>query len=993
VRRRSTVKLRAILTRRAIGFATVAIAVCAHGSLFAQVPTSPAPRRDTVRARGDTTRRDSTAADSTKLKELIKWNEPDSVMQALMKRPGYSATRYQGDVAVFNAQTHALQLTGKKAGVNRDQTVLVGDSIIYNDSTKIVVARGDTIVLRDPQQQAADVVARNYMAYNIERHRGVVENISTEIAETGQQWLVHGRTATFISDTTRGRETAFYVRNGTITSCDDSIPDYHFRSNEIKMISKNIMVARPAILYIGDVPIMWLPFIFQDIRSGRRSGVITPRFGVSELFRNSPTYRRHVENLGYYFAISDYMDAQVALDWRSGARPTAGDPGWVRLNGEMQYRWLDRFMTGRLALFRHSQNDGSTNTGLSWGHSQDFSQNTHFRADVNYVTNTFIQRTTQFNPQAVLANISSRASYDTKIGPAALSLGATRTQHPGRTQVEQGFPSLSVTVPTISPVSWFEWSPGFSFNTDQVLNRDDAGEFVYRYITNAAGQKDSVRRVRNERTTSSSFATPIRIGGFTWSNSFSLNDAEHDAPATVVVTDVNDSSVRIPTVFTKTFLTTVDWQTGVSLPSFLQSSLKMTPSVSFVNVDGGPFWMRTQLSGGKLVHQSKRPVFGLSASPTLFALFPGFGSVSRFRHSITPMISYSYAPTGDISDEYLHTENKTRQGYLGALAQNRVSLGLSHVLEAKMKSTDTSGTAEPRKIKILSMNFSSLAYDFERARETHRSGFATDNFSSDFSTDLLPSFHGSVDYSLYQGDILSDSARFKPFRTRVGAGLNINSQSGIFGAISRLFGRTAPPTNPQTDRLAGTPDDALSRNTASAPVAGISSRNRQFDMPDTQGWSASLQYSWNRQRPPTGHAIIIDNDPKAKCAPFIANPIVYQQCIELALADPNGGIPFQSATSGGAFVRIPPQSNLDGSLNFHLTPMWAGTWRTNYDFQAHKFGSHNVTLQRQLHDWRAIFSFTQAPNGNFAFSFFIALTAEPDLKFNYDKSTYRPVAP
>jgi hypothetical protein len=687
------------------------------------------------------------------------------------------------------------------------------------------------------------------------------------------------------------------------------------------------------------------------------------------------------------------MGAQVALDWRSGARSTLGDPGWVKINGELQYRWLDRFMTGQLAMFRHSLNDGTTNTGLSWGHSQDFSQNTHLRADVNYVTNTFVQRTTAFNPASVLANIQSRASYDTKIGPAALSLGASRTQHPGRTQVEQGFPSLNITVPTISPVSWFDWSPGFSFNTDQVLNRDDAGEFQYQYITTATGQKDSVRRIRNQRTTSSHFETPIRIGGFTWSNSFSLNDQDFDAPSTVIVHDVNDSSVRIPTVFAKTFLTTVDWQTGINLPSFLQSSLKVTPSLAFVNVDGGPFWVRTQLTGGTLVHQSKRATFGLSSSPTLFALFPGFGPVSRFRHSITPIISYSYAPAGTISDEFLRAQNKTRQGYLGAIAQNRVSVGLSHVLEAKLKSTDTSSTAEPRKLKVLSMNLTTpLAYDFERARVTHRSGFATDNIGSDLSTDLLPGFHGGFEYSLYQGDILSDTARFKPFRTRIDAGLSLNSQSGIFGAIGKLFGRGAPPTNPQTG-TGGNPDDALVRNSATPPVAGISSRNRQFEIPETQGWSASLQYSWSRQRPPTGNAIIIDNDPKAKCAPFIANPIVYQQCVQLASANPDGGVPFQSATSGGAFIRTPPRNNLDGSVNFHLTPMWAGTWRTNYDFEAHKFGSHSVTLQRQLHDWRAIFSFTQASNGNFAFTFFISLIAEPDLKFNYDKSTYRPVAP
>ncbi|HEV7387367.1 MAG TPA: hypothetical protein VGN73_02025, partial [Gemmatimonadaceae bacterium] len=217
----------------------------------ARVDTAKA-RQDTTRARRDTTRRDTTAAvDSTKSRELIKWNETDSVMQALITRAGYTATRYQGDKAVFDARTHTLQLEGNKAGVSREQTVLVGDSIIYSDSTKIIVARGDTVILRDPEQQAADVIARGEMAYNIELHRGVVTNIATQIAETGQNWFVNGRTAAFVSDTTRGRETAFYVRSGTITSCDDSIPDYHFRSNEIKMVTKHIMVARPAILYIG----------------------------------------------------------------------------------------------------------------------------------------------------------------------------------------------------------------------------------------------------------------------------------------------------------------------------------------------------------------------------------------------------------------------------------------------------------------------------------------------------------------------------------------------------------------------------------------------------------------------------------------------------------------------------------------------------------------------------------------------------------------------
>ncbi|HEY3133440.1 MAG TPA: putative LPS assembly protein LptD [Gemmatimonadaceae bacterium] len=967
-------------------------ALYAQSDLSAQVRSLPAPtqRRDTVRARPDTTRRDTAAKDSTKPKDLIQWNEPDSVMRALMAQVGYTATRYQSDRAVFNAQTHTLILEGvkgTKAGVAREQTVLVGDSIVYSDSTKIIVARGDTVILRDPSQQAADVIAHGEMAYNVELHRGVVTNIVTQIAETGNNWFIGGNTAAFVKDTTRGRETAFYVRNGTITSCDDSIPDYHFTSKEIKMVSKNIMVARPAVLYIGDVPVMWLPFIFQDMRSGRRSGVLTPRFGVSELFRNSPTYRRHLENLGYYFAISDYMDAQIALDWRSGSRPSQGDPGWTRINGEMQYRWLDRFMTGRFGVGRQDQRDGSSNTALSWSHSQDFSQNTHLRTNINYVTNTFIQRNTTFNPAQVLATISSQANYDTKVGPASVSLGGSRTQYPGRTEVEQTFPNFSITVPTLSPVSWFDWTPTFNLTTNQSLNVDQAGEFSYRLIS----PTDSVKLKRNVRQTTSGFNTPIRIGGFTWTNSFNLRDQESNAPTTIVVVDPADSSIRQPRIFAKTFSTEVDWQTGITLPAFLQSSLKMTPSLSFVNVDGHGFWVRSEQNGGRFVHQSKRPVFGLSAAPTLFALFPGFGPFTRIRHSITPSLSYNYSPTGDISDEFLRALNKSRQGYLGSLAQNRLTLGLTHTLEAKLKSDDTSSTAEPKKIKLLSMNFTPLGYDFERARKTHHSGFITDVISSDFTTDLIPGFRGGIRYSLYQGDVLSDTARFKPFREGIDASVTLNAQSGIFGAITRIFGRAIPQKNPQIERVEPSQDDALANAVASTPVAGITARNRQYSIPPTQGWSLSLRYSESRQRPPTGNATVLEFDPTARCLAFQANPIVYAQCVQAESLNVNGGVPSGTVSSGTPFVRIPPRQNLESSMNFHLTPKWAGTWSTNYDFQAHKFGSHTVTLQRELHDWKAIFGFTQAPNGNFAFNFFIALNAEPDLKFNYDKQTYRPI--
>ena len=40
---------------------------------------------------------------------------------------------------------------------------------------------------------------------------------------------------------------------------------------------------------------------------------------MGDIVRNSPTYRRNVEHLGYYWALNDYMDFATWLDWRSSA--------------------------------------------------------------------------------------------------------------------------------------------------------------------------------------------------------------------------------------------------------------------------------------------------------------------------------------------------------------------------------------------------------------------------------------------------------------------------------------------------------------------------------------------------------------------------------------------------------------------------------------------------------------------------------------------------
>jgi hypothetical protein len=991
-----TAGVRAVVRRRlgqVVASVLVAVAVAIPASVNAQVRRDTTARRDTLRAPGDTSRArgDTLRADSTK-KVTVQWAEPDSVMSELLSREGYTPTKYQGQRVQLRVKDRTIKLEGK-AAVGRPDAVLIGDTIVYNDSLDIVTAVGEDstqVVLQDPTGGQEDIRARR-IEYDINRRRGKASDVTTSV-ESGQIWVVHGRITAFTNDSSAAKRNAFYAKEGWITSCTDSTPHYHFASKEMKVISKDVMVARPAVLYIGDVPVFWLPFVFQDLRSGRRSGIIPPRFGVSDIVRNSPQYRRTIEDLGYYFALSDYYDAQVALDWRSGAGAIPGDPGWIRWKASLDYRWLNRFLSGGLDVSSLKQGDGLRNQTYSWSHDQQFSKRSRLTMNLNYASSTTLQRRNTFNPQNALATIDSRLNYQQQLGAFQLGIGGSRKQYPGRSQVDQEFPSLNIASKPMNIGSWFTWTPSLQLNSRESRHLDQTGQILYAYRPKPNGiGVDSVKIDQSTRTTSGSFDTPIKIGGFTWTNSFRFSDVLNDVPRPFIVRDPSDSSKRQNITFARDFSTTLDWNTGINLPSLLQGTWKVTPSVSFENVDPHPFLFRSQFSNGAFARQSKRARYGLSASPTLFGLFPGFGPVERFRHSISPVISYSYAGKSTVSDDYLRATNQTRQGYIGTFAQNIVSLTLATNVEAKMRAkSDTVRDDAKKRVKLLSLNFTPLDYDFQRAKETGGSGFVTERFGYTVRSDLVPGLDFGVDYSLFKGSPrTSDTAEFKPFRESVRGSISLNRQSGIVGAIARLFGHdlsAQPPPPPAGGVLRDSADD---RSIARQKIAGsVNTANRMQEQfrSSGSGWQVDLTYSSQRFRPVAG-AIVVDA--QAKCEYLrLVDPFAYDTCIQQNSTTSGVQDPYGQTTGGGQIFQSPPTRNIQGSTRFSITPKWSAQWTTNYDFVRGEFGMHTVSLRREMHDWDAIFAFTQSPNGNFAFNFFIALRAQPDLKFNYDRRSY-----
>jgi hypothetical protein len=953
-------------------------------------PGQPQPTRTNVPGArtvpGDTIRVDTTA----------QFSEPDSVMAELLRKQGYTVTRYEGDVVTFDALTKALAIAAsaaQKALVDREGLKVQTDSVIvYEDETQKVNVRGRYVIIPGAGQSPIEGVGT--LRYDVGERSGRLTNARVTVEEQGQRWFINSEIGkTVLGDSSRAIPPRFYGMGGALTSCEDSVWHYHFRMREVKRTEKTL-VARPAVLYLEDVPVMWLPFVFQDIRPGRRSGVLPPRLGASDIVRNNPGYRRHIENIGYYWAFSDYADMAMWLNWRSSAGAIDSiDPGWYEVNGEWKYKVSSRFIDGRFAAAYQHENDGDAMHRFSWDHRQRLGRNRNFSSQMNYTSSTTLQRRNTFIPAMAMATIASSFAYSDKIGPASLQLGGRQSQYPGRQQIDRTIPTVTLTAGSISPGEWLVWTPSFSFTENASLKIDQPTTFMQRFIAGPNGQVidvDTLRRDRYNRAIS--FGTPVRIFGMDFQNDVRITDAYQSYPEEFEFFPEGDSTRKEFRVFHNTYRTDVDWNPMFSLPPFFQNRFKLSPSISLQNVDGRPFWVRSHLSGGKFVHQSKRLTYGVSAAPTIFGLLPGFGPFLRFRHMVSPVLSYSYAPAKKVSNEYLQAVGQNRQVYLGALAQNAVSLSLSQNIEAKVRSRTDSGPSVGQdgteKLKVLSLQLSPMSYDFERARVTGRklSGLTSEQMNIGLTSDLLPGFNLAMNYSLFEGSTQTDTARFDPFLTSISSQLRFSKRENPFTVLTRLFGKALPEQSPapQAMNRGNATEAEMSREFASQPIAGQASRGNQFLVPTGAGWEMNFNFSISHPRPLRGDRII-EYDANVRCQGLSSNPFLFEECMrQPALAQP-----FDPLGGGAPAVQMPRQSNVSADTRFALTQHWAAAWNTSYDFEQRQFAQHVVSLQRDLHDWRAIFAFTHSPNGNFAFNFFIALKPQPELKFDYSRATIR----
>lgn len=881
----------------------------------------------------------------------------DSVATVLREMPGFSLTEYEADSANFDAAERILVLRAPPEGrarVTQEGLVVEADtSITFNESTGSMRTVGDA-TFTPPEGEPVD--AAN-MIYDLNEGRGTARDATTSWEEGGAAWRVHGDMPYAAQDST-------FMSHADFTSCELDEPHYHFETDEIKIIGGNVLVARGVRLYFADVPVAWLPFIAQSLERGRSSGLLTPRFSVNDIVRTSGGQRRRVSNVGFYWAMNDYADALVAMDWFSDT--------FFSLTGSTQYRIRRQFLEGDLTFRRFWRESGSTELALDTRHSWQINERTMLRASGRFVSENDFLRENSFNPQEVTQSIDSEAGINRTFDWGTLSLSASRRSFLSDDRTEWLLPSANL---SLSPITLFSAAPGEASFYNNMTWSGSAG---FRRNTFSREQVSDTFDIglANTETTVARASSNLSLGRLTLSQSADLTeDRTRDIPDAFLM--LGDGTVA-PVLLTDgpardVAESTLGWSASINYQQQLIGSTTLTPRLS---LSGSLFRSDTISAASSFVSAPTRVTVGAQLKTDIYGFFGGVGPFEAIRHKISPSFDYLWSPESTPNDL-----QRTVFGSRSIQPKNAISLSLTQTFEAKRRTDeeDAAGAAEgesrndspaadslapdplaptpmsdrlmqsgaagdegPQRmqttpsVKLLAWRTSVIRYDFVEADSlgSFLAGFETTRVSNQFSSDFVRGLALSVDHELFEDEQTPDGThggrRFAPHLSLMNLSFSLGSSSSIVRWLTGGGDDEEAPEEPEQDldEFGGPTDESTV-----VPTSPSRGPQRQRSRGGTGGWTANLSYSLQRPRDPT---------------------------------------------------RLKSQM-ISGTIRLEPTDAWSVSWRTAYDLERSSFNDHSIRLTRDLHRWEANFDFLQTATGNWSFRFEVSLLDNQDLKFDYQQ--------
>jgi len=246
-------------------------------------------------------------------------------------------------------------------------TVLTADEVVFDPDGQTLAASGNPDL-----REKSDRLVGKTLNYQLEERAGTIdEGITTFEAGLYYGERIH-----------REGDGSLKVRGAVYTTCSHAEPHYRIESQKMKIYLDDKVVARPVILYLGEIPVFGLPFYVFPIRQGRHSGFLIPRIDVGF----SEDKGRFIKNFGYYWAPNDYWDLTGWGDFYEQTR-------WI---GHLEARYKKRYaLSGSIeASFMQQLLENRRRWDLTVNHRQEFGRtwtmgaSGDFRSDATYASDS-----------------------------------------------------------------------------------------------------------------------------------------------------------------------------------------------------------------------------------------------------------------------------------------------------------------------------------------------------------------------------------------------------------------------------------------------------------------------------------------------------------------------------------------------------------------------------------------------------------------------------
>ena len=288
-------------------------------------------------------------------------------------------------------------------------------------------------------KEGQEVYESKELRYNFKTQKGIITDV---ITEQDGGYLHSMRTK-------KHSENIIDLKAGKYTTCDHEHPHYYIAMSKARVIQDDKIVSGPLYLVIKDVPTpLAIPFGFFPFTKEQTSGLIIPSYGESERRGFS------LEDLGYYWALNDYMDLKVL-----GSIYSYGS-----FRGSVMSRYKKRYRFGgnvRLMYEKIIESerglDDYVNTSaytIQWQHRQDpkARPNSNFSANVN-LKSTSANKYANNIDSYLESTVNSSINYSHNLPGTPFSFNAQlrHTLNTRDSSVTMTLPSLNLNMKRITP--------------------------------------------------------------------------------------------------------------------------------------------------------------------------------------------------------------------------------------------------------------------------------------------------------------------------------------------------------------------------------------------------------------------------------------------------------------------------------------------------------------------------------------------------------------